>query len=69
MRAFGIGQLEEAVGRASELEGVAGLQALAFQPDSGTRDLAFDERRTLDQSRDALGRGDDIISGDQFSFC
>jgi hypothetical protein len=64
-RPFLLRQLQEAVGRASQLERVAGLQALAFEPDSGAADLAFDQRRPLDEAGDSLRRGCDVIAGDE----
>ena len=57
-------KLQQPVGRAPQLEGAAGLQAFAFEPDAVALDLAFDQRRALDQTGDALGRFDDIVTGD-----
>ena len=47
-------ELQQPVGRAPQLERAAGLQALAFEPDARARDLAFDQRRALDQAGDPL---------------
>ena len=57
-------ELEQAVGRAAELEGAAGLQAFAFQPDADAVDFAFDQGRPLDLSRNPLGRIDNVIARD-----
>jgi hypothetical protein len=58
-------ELKEAVGRSAQLECAAGLQALALKPDSGASDFAFDERRSLDQSRNSLRGVDDILARDR----
>ncbi|HWI75773.1 MAG TPA: hypothetical protein VNS53_01660, partial [Sphingomicrobium sp.] len=64
-RPFLIRELEEPVGSPPQLERVAGLQAFAFEPDSGAADLAFDQRRPLDEAGDSLRRGCDVIAGDE----
>jgi hypothetical protein len=46
--------LEQTVGRAAQLERAAGLKAFAFEPHPRLANLAFDQRRLCDQSRDAL---------------
>ena len=61
-------QLEQPVGRAPQLKCAAGLQALAFEPDSRRRDLAFDQRRSLDETLDPLRRFDDVLVGDVGRF-
>jgi hypothetical protein len=56
--------LQQPVGRTPQFEGAASLQTLAFEPDADARDLAFDQRRTLDQAGDPLASRDDLFSGD-----
>jgi len=56
--------LEKAVGGAPQLEGAAGLQALALQPDFRAADVAFDERSPLDESADAGARLGDVVERD-----
>jgi len=57
-------ELQQAIGRASQLERAAGLQALAFEPDSRAFDLALNERRSFNQAGDPLRRRDDVIRTD-----
>jgi hypothetical protein len=64
-----VGKLQESVCRPPQFERVPGLKAFAFQPDSSLGDLAFDQRRTLDKAGNSLGRGDQILSGDQLLIC
>ena len=49
-------KLEQPVARAPQLEGAAGLKALAFEPYFLPFDLGFDERRALDRAGDPLRR-------------
>jgi len=60
-------ELEQAVGRTAELEGSAGLQALALQEDSNTADLIRDQRGAFDESRDAR-RGRNYVVYANFSY-
>lgn len=62
-------QLEETVRRAPQLEGAAGLQALAFEPDASAVDFALDERRSLDEVLDPLGCIADIAAANLSSLC
>jgi hypothetical protein len=57
-------QLQQAVGRAPELECAACLQALAFEPDSDASDRAFDQRGALDQTVNSRGGIKDVAAGD-----
>ena len=57
-------ELQQAIGRTPQLERAAGLQALAFEPDSRAFDLALNERRSFDQAGDPLRRLDDVITSD-----
>jgi hypothetical protein len=53
-------ELQQTVGRAPELEGAARLQALALEPGADAANLAFDQRRTLDETFDPGGRITDV---------
>jgi hypothetical protein len=66
--ALGWRQLQQAVGRSAQLERSAGLQTLAFQPDSDAFNLAFDERRLLDQTLNSLSRGQNVRAGQNRAF-
>jgi hypothetical protein len=55
-------KLEQSVGRTPELERAAGLQAFAFEPDSGSADLALHQRSALDQPGNAVRCRDNIAS-------
>ena len=61
-------ELQEAIGRASQLEGMARLQALAFQPDGLAANVAFNEGRLLDHAIDPHPRFDHILAPDKLRF-
>jgi hypothetical protein len=61
-------KLEQAVGRAPQLECAARLQTLAFEPDSSAADLVLDERRSLNQALYSFGGFDDVSAGDPKRF-
>ena len=56
-------QLEQPVGRASQFESAAGLQALAFQPYAHAPNLGFDQWSTLDQAGNALRGRQNVVAG------
>ena len=58
-------KLEQAVRRAAELECAASLQTLAFEPDTNASDLAFDQRRALDQPSNPLGGDGNVLRRDR----
>jgi len=57
-------QLKQPVGRASELERPARLQAFAFEPDRRSVDLAGDQRRPFDLPGNARPGGQNIVARD-----
>jgi hypothetical protein len=59
-RALLLRQLNQAVGRPSQLERPAGLQAFALEPDAGAANLGFDQRRALDEAIDPPSGLDDV---------
>jgi hypothetical protein len=54
--------LQEAVAGAAQFERIAGLEALALQPDPDSIDLACDEWSALDRSGDALAGLYDVLT-------
>jgi len=62
-------QLQEAVRSAPQLECASRLQALALEPDTRAIDLALQERRSLNETRDPLGCFSDVAAGDLDGFC
>jgi hypothetical protein len=61
-------ELQKPIGGAAQLEGMPGLKTLAFQPDSIPPNLAFDERRVLDEVADPRRRFDDVCPVDKRCF-
>jgi hypothetical protein len=57
-------ELQQAVGRAAQLEGPAGLQALALEPHTSAPNFAFDQRGPLDESADPGSGFDDVVERD-----
>jgi hypothetical protein len=57
-------QLRKTVACTPQFERIAGLQAFAFQPDPDATDLAFDQRRALDETIDPFPRFDNILALD-----
>ena len=57
-------KLQQAVGRAAELEGTAGLLRFAFQPDAGAVDIAVDQGSPLDFVPDSLSRRNYVFASD-----
>jgi len=61
-------QLEQAVGSPPELERPAGLEALALEPHARALDIAFEQRRPLNEIANS-GRGvDDVLVRDLGMF-
>jgi hypothetical protein len=55
-------ELEQAVGRASQLERAAGLQTLAFEHYAQAVDLGFKQRCPFDQTGNALVSSENILT-------
>jgi hypothetical protein len=61
-------KLEQSVRRAAQFERAARLQALAFEPNAGASNLAFDERRSLHLTSKARRGTENIFTIDQRRF-
>jgi hypothetical protein len=61
-------KLKQAVGRTAKLEGMAGLQILALEPQSRAADAAFHQRGSMDQVAEALGGLHHVGTGNDRGF-